>query len=338
MTPQQRYIVLPKSIITDKRLNATSLQILCVFLMFTDSDGYCFPSLRTIADITGLSESPVRRTIQSLIDYGYLVKQFRYSENGRQTSNGYFVSIHHNEAETGGGGCRQRQNDDNEKTATDTLPPKKSEEMSQKNKVEGVASDRGEGVATDGNALNHRNDDLSNYNDIFSTDTLPPKKSEEMSQKNKVEGVASDRGEGVASDRGEGVATDTPISIELNKERSNKESKKVSEIVNEQKTKNYAFEGKVIKLNQSDYEKWKNQFQYFASFDAELEDYDGYLHREGQTKDWFIRTHKVLRNRNQQLKKDLFEKTSSQPNKTMLANTGMGQREYITTSIYDDED
>lgn len=53
--------------------------------------------------------------------------------------------------------------------------------------------------------------------------------------------------------------------------------------------KNYAFEGKVIKLNQKDYDEWKKRFN-LLDFDYELEQKDIWFSGQEDTKNWFIRT------------------------------------------------
>lgn len=55
-------------------------------------------------------------------------------------------------------------------------------------------------------------------------------------------------------------------------------------------TKNdYAFEGKVIKLNEKDYNEWKEKFN-LLDFDYELEKRDIWLSGQENTKSWFIST------------------------------------------------
>ena len=53
--------------------------------------------------------------------------------------------------------------------------------------------------------------------------------------------------------------------------------------------KEYAFEGKVIKLNQKDYNEWKERFN-LLDFDYELEQKDIWFSGQQDTKNWFIRT------------------------------------------------
>ena len=61
-----------------------------------DNNGYCFPSLASLSGATGLSEGTVRRALDHLmeleIDGHYiLAKKPRYTAEGRQTSNGFWL-------------------------------------------------------------------------------------------------------------------------------------------------------------------------------------------------------------------------------------------------------
>mgnify|MGYP005847439605 CR=1 FL=1 len=56
-----------------------------------DSEGRCWPAIRTIALELGLSRSTVKRALDELVEAGYIIKQARFDErkNGGQTSNLY---------------------------------------------------------------------------------------------------------------------------------------------------------------------------------------------------------------------------------------------------------
>ena len=53
--------------------------------------------------------------------------------------------------------------------------------------------------------------------------------------------------------------------------------------------KEYVFEGEVIKLNQKDYDSWKEKFN-LLDFDYELEKRDIWLSGQENTKNWFLST------------------------------------------------
>lgn len=54
-----------------------------------DSDGRCWPAIKTIAADLGLSRSTVKRALDDLIRVGLLEKEPRWRENGSYTSNLY---------------------------------------------------------------------------------------------------------------------------------------------------------------------------------------------------------------------------------------------------------
>lgn len=56
-----------------------------------------------------------------------------------------------------------------------------------------------------------------------------------------------------------------------------------------EKEKEYVFEGEVIKLNEKDYNEWKEKFN-LLDFDYELEKRDIWLSGQENTKSWFIST------------------------------------------------
>ena len=56
-----------------------------------DSEGRCWPAIRTIALELGLSRSTVKRALDDLCKTGLLQKYPRWRENGSLTSNLYHV-------------------------------------------------------------------------------------------------------------------------------------------------------------------------------------------------------------------------------------------------------
>ena len=53
--------------------------------------GYCWPSIRTIAEDIGMSKSTVKRGIADLAKQGFIRVENRYRENGGKTSNLYRI-------------------------------------------------------------------------------------------------------------------------------------------------------------------------------------------------------------------------------------------------------
>lgn len=61
-----------------------------------DNNGYCFPSLASLVGATGLSEGTVRRALDHLMEIEIdgqhiLAKKPRFTTDGRQTSNGFWL-------------------------------------------------------------------------------------------------------------------------------------------------------------------------------------------------------------------------------------------------------
>jgi len=60
----------------------------------------------------------------------------------------------------------------------------------------------------------------------------------------------------------------------------------------------YAFEGRVIRLTASDYDRWRNVYKNIPNLEAELTNYDDYLSSQNLNGGkWFARTSSYLRNR-----------------------------------------
>lgn len=57
----------------------------------SDSEGKCWPGIKTIAVDMKLSRSTVKRALADLEQHGYLKKLLRYRENGSSTSNLYSI-------------------------------------------------------------------------------------------------------------------------------------------------------------------------------------------------------------------------------------------------------
>lgn len=92
-----RFIQVTHDIIPYLRLFSSSdwLVFSCLALHM-DSNGYCFPSLKVVNAITGLSMPTIRRCLENLCalqinDRPVLARISRFDKSGRQTSNGYIL-------------------------------------------------------------------------------------------------------------------------------------------------------------------------------------------------------------------------------------------------------
>lgn len=74
-----------------------------------------------------------------------------------------------------------------------------------------------------------------------------------------------------------------------NQDENQLENQDTNQDVDKDKDKEYAFKGEVIKLNEKDYNEWKEKFN-LLDFDYELEKRDIWLSGQENTKSWFIST------------------------------------------------
>lgn len=80
-------------------------------------------------------------------------------------------------------------------------------------------------------------------------------------------------------------------------ERQSREEKKEDNAANEKK---YAFAGNHIKLNQRDFDQWKESYQHIPDWKAELTALDDHLHdKPDKQKGWFSYISAILKKRNQ---------------------------------------
>ena len=91
-----------------------------------------------------------------------------------------------------------------------------------------------------------------------------------------------------------GIKTEEKIKEPKKDKKEKKEEKKTEKEKSESKTKTetkkeYAYKGDVLKLNQKDYDSWKERFN-LLDFDYELEKRDIWLSGQENTKNWFLST------------------------------------------------
>lgn len=105
--------------VAESKLDATSKHVLLTLSLFASDAGEgVFPSLRVLCDLTSRSEPVVKRVLRNAEASGWIEREARHAENGRQKSNLYHLTL-----PEGGRGSSTTG--------------------------EGVAHDRGEGVAHD---------------------------------------------------------------------------------------------------------------------------------------------------------------------------------------------
>lgn len=79
-------IVLPRAVAKDPRITAEAFRTLGILTTYTDEEGWCWPSIRTIALEMGVGKSVIHERIASLVAAGYVEKVTRKRPNGLMMS------------------------------------------------------------------------------------------------------------------------------------------------------------------------------------------------------------------------------------------------------------
>ncbi len=75
------------------QLKPNSKFVLMALADACDDDGYCWPSVPTLARKTGLEDRSVQRILNQLKADGLVQTQPRYRQDGSPTSNGYRLTL-----------------------------------------------------------------------------------------------------------------------------------------------------------------------------------------------------------------------------------------------------
>lgn len=87
-----RFGIIPTRWMAHEELTSSDKLTLAVLSTFADPDGYCWPSVRTIAERASLSERSVQYALRNLEVVGALIVQRRANDNGGNSSNGYWIT------------------------------------------------------------------------------------------------------------------------------------------------------------------------------------------------------------------------------------------------------
>ena len=83
-----------RSIYSDEALSHRAKAVYMYLCDRGDTQGRCWPGIKTIAGDLKLSRSTVKRALDDLEQNGYLERTHRFRENGSHTSNLYTVLPH----------------------------------------------------------------------------------------------------------------------------------------------------------------------------------------------------------------------------------------------------
>ncbi len=84
-----RYSITQAKAVKDKRITHAQFRTLAALGMYSDEDGWCWPSQLTIGEDLGKGRQTVNEDIAALVELGYLEKHARFNDDGSQTSNMY---------------------------------------------------------------------------------------------------------------------------------------------------------------------------------------------------------------------------------------------------------
>ena len=103
-----RFSIVPSKAVKDSRITPTQFRTLSALGLYGDENGWCYPKLKTLAELLGKSKQAVSRDIQALVALGYVEVYHQYREDGSQTHNNYRLIFDQKsppapEKQTGGG-------------------------------------------------------------------------------------------------------------------------------------------------------------------------------------------------------------------------------------------
>lgn len=87
-----RFSIIQSRAISDERIDSDDVRLLGAYGIFSDKDGWCWPSQETIAEmLPGKTRQWVNVHTSTLVALGYMEKQPRFGEDGGQLSNKYRI-------------------------------------------------------------------------------------------------------------------------------------------------------------------------------------------------------------------------------------------------------
>lgn len=86
-----RFCVIPSRVLDDDRFAISHLRVIAAIGTFTDKNGWCYPSIKKIAEKARLSRARVFACIKDLKEWGYIEVHCQYRPDNSQTVNRYRV-------------------------------------------------------------------------------------------------------------------------------------------------------------------------------------------------------------------------------------------------------
>ncbi|PFX49709.1 helix-turn-helix domain-containing protein [Bacillus pseudomycoides] len=87
------FFMIDNEVADDERLTHKEMAVYMVLCRHLNQEtGSCFPSLSTIGKKVGMSKNTIIKSLNLLIEYGYVFKEKRNSEDGGYASNVYYIN------------------------------------------------------------------------------------------------------------------------------------------------------------------------------------------------------------------------------------------------------
>lgn len=81
-----RFAIIPARAVDDRRMNRSTLATLVTLGTYSDRNGWCWPSVSTLASRLGVGERQVKRAIRDLEQLGYIETQRQFNSRGLEIS------------------------------------------------------------------------------------------------------------------------------------------------------------------------------------------------------------------------------------------------------------
>lgn len=91
MARGSKFATVPVAVLRDSRITPAMLRVFAELASYADSEGWCFPSMSTMAEHLAVSRQAIAQNIAALERLGIVVSQRRQGPSGANTSNEYRI-------------------------------------------------------------------------------------------------------------------------------------------------------------------------------------------------------------------------------------------------------
>jgi len=93
-----RMSAIPSAAVTDKRLGSAAFRVLAALGRHGDKNGWCYPSLKLLAEDLSVTRQAISKSIQQLVVLGYVVSKEQHRTDGSRSVNLYRVILDYDES------------------------------------------------------------------------------------------------------------------------------------------------------------------------------------------------------------------------------------------------